>query len=272
VYSQRLSTLTPGFSGADIANVVNEAALHAARELQDKVSKKNLEYAIERVVAGPEKKTGILNPQEKNIVAYHESGHALVGWMLQHTDALLKVTILPRTSQALGFAQYTPNDKKLYSPEELMDIMCMALGGRVAESLTFNRITTGAQNDLEKVTNMAYAQIRDFGFNSVIGNVSFELTGAKKPYSKRTGAAIDLEARQLIADAYRRTENVLKENQDKLEMLAQLLLKKETLNYQDVEDLLGPPPFGKKHLVTPLDFEHQLNEQSNLGKDGQSMT
>merc|ERR1719336_138546 len=270
-YSQRLATLTPGFSGADIANVVNEAALHAARDLQDKVKKHNLEYAIERVIAGVEKKTGILNLHEKNIVAYHESGHALVGWMLEHTDALLKVTILPRTSQALGFAQYTPQDKKLFSPEEMMDRMCMALGGRVAESLTFNRITTGAQNDLEKVTKMAYSQIRNFGFNSTVGEVSFELTGAEKPYSKKLAATMDLEARNLIADAYRKTEDLLKAHQDKLELLAQLLIKKETLSYQDVEDLLGPPPFGKKHLVTPIDYENQLKEQSKLGDEGQQI-
>jgi len=179
---------------------------------------------------------------------------------------------LPRTSQALGFAQYTPTDKKLYSPEELLDRMCMALGGRVAESLTFNRITTGAQNDLEKVTKIAYAQIRDFGFNSAVGQVSFEQSGGKKPYSKKLAATMDLEARNLIASAYKRTEDILKQNQDKLEVLAQLLIKKETLNYQDVEDLLGPPPFGKKHLVNPIDYENQLKEQSKLGEQGQGMT
>jgi len=270
-YSQRLATLTPGFSGADIANVVNEAALHAARELKDRIEKADLEYSIERVVAGPEKKTQVLGIQEKTVVAYHESGHALVGWLLEHTDALLKVTIIPRTTQALGFAQYTPQDKKLYSPEELMDIMCMALGGRVAESLTFNKITTGAQNDLEKVTNMAYSQIRDFGFSPVVGNVSFEMTGGKKPYSKRLAATIDMEAKKLIAEAYKRTETLLQQNQDKLEQLSQLLLKKETLNYQDVEELLGPPPFGKKHLVSPIDFDQQLKRQSQLGADNQSM-
>merc|ERR1719495_1723998 len=141
-YSERLATLTPGFSGADLANLVNEAALHAARDLQEKIKDHNLEYAIERVTAGPEKKTRMVSPHERTVVAYHESGHALVGWMLQHTDALLKVTIIPRSSAALGFAQYTPVDKKLFSPDELMDRMCMALGGRVAESLTFNKITT----------------------------------------------------------------------------------------------------------------------------------
>merc|ERR1719367_2044219 len=168
-YKERLAQLTPGFSGADLANLVNEAALHAARDLQNKITDKNLEYAIERVIAGPEKKTKMLSSHERSVVAYHESGHALVGWMLQHTDALLKVTIIPRTSAALGFAQYTPLDKKLFSPEELMDRMCMALGGRVAESLTFNKITTGAQNDLDKVTKMAYSQVREFGFNEQVG-------------------------------------------------------------------------------------------------------
>jgi len=270
-YSERLATLTPGFSGADLANLVNEAALHAARDLQDKVKDHNLEYAIERVTAGPEKKTKVISPHERTVVAYHESGHALVGWMLKHTDALLKVTIIPRTSAALGFAQYTPVDKKLFSPEELMDRMCMALGGRVAESLTFNRITTGAQNDLEKVTKMAYAQIREFGFNETVGLVSFEMGQGKKPYSKKLAATMDLEAKQLIAQAYKKTEDVLSENQDKLEILAQRLLEVETLNYEDVEALLGPPPFGKKHLVSPADYEQGLKQQSELAEKGQGM-
>merc|ERR1719422_2203734 len=213
-YSPRLATLTPGFSGADLANLVNEAALHAARDLQEKVKDHNLEYAIERVTAGPEKKTKVISPHERTVVAYHESGHALVGWMLKHTDALLKVTIIPRTSAALGFAQYTPVDKKLFSPEELMDRMCMALGGRVAESLTFNKVTTGAQNDLEKVTKMAYSQIRDFGFNEAVGQVSFEMGQGKKPYSKWLQNTMDLEAKKLIAQAFKKTEEVLKDNEE----------------------------------------------------------
>ena len=240
VYSERLAQLTPGFSGADLANLVNEAALHAARDLQDKIKEKNLEYAIERVIAGPEKKTKMLSAHERTVVAYHESGHALVGWMLQHTDALLKVTIIPRTSAALGFAQYTPLDKKLFSPEEMMDRMCMALGGRVAESLTFNKITTGAQNDLDKVTKMAYAQIREFGFNDQVGLVSFDMSGGgKKPYSKRLAATMDLEARKMIGAAYTRTEELLQEHKDKLEIMAQRLLEVETLNYDDVVALIG---------------------------------
>ena len=243
-YKERLAQLTPGFSGADLANLVNEAALHAARDLQSKITDKNLEYAIERVIAGPEKKTKMLSSHERSVVAYHESGHALVGWMLQHTDALLKVTIIPRTSAALGFAQYTPLDKKLFSPEELMDRMCMALGGRVAESLTFNKITTGAQKDLDKVTKMAYAQVGEFGFNEQVGLVSFDLSGGgKKPYSKKLAATMDLETRQMIAEAYKRTEMILMENKDKLEIMAQKLLEVETLNYNDVVALIGESRF-----------------------------
>jgi len=271
-YSERLAQLTPGFSGADLANLVNEAALHAARDLQKKVQTHNLEYAIERVIAGPEKKTKVLSPHERKVVAYHESGHALVGWMLEHTDALLKVTIIPRTSAALGFAQYTPLDKKLFSPEEFMDRMCMALGGRVAESLTFNKITTGAQSDLDKVTKMAYAQIREFGFSENVGLMSFDMSGGgKKPYSKKLAATMDLEARQMIAEAYKRTEAVLMEHGDKLELLAQRLLEVETLNYADVVELIGPPPHGKKHLVSPVEYEHGLKQQSEMGDKGQSM-
>ena len=239
-YSDRLAQLTPGFSGADLANLVNESALHAARDLQKTIKQENLEYAIERVIAGPEKKTKMLSAHERTVVAYHESGHALVGWMLKHTDALLKVTIIPRTSAALGFAQYTPQDKKLFSPEELSDRMCMALGGRVAESLTFNKITTGAQNDLERVTKMAYAQVREFGFSKEVGLVSFDLSGGgKKPYSKKLAHTIDLETRKIIAEAYKRTEEILFENVDKLELLAQKLLEVETLNYADVVALIG---------------------------------
>lgn len=158
-YSQRLARLTPGFSGADIANVCNEAALHAARNSQNKVKKHNLEYAVERLVGGTEKRSHALSPVERKVIAFHESGHALVGWLLPNSDVLLKVTIVPRTSLALGFAQYTPSEQQLYSKEELFDKMCMALGGRAAEDLIFNSITTGAQNDLEKVTKMAYAQV-----------------------------------------------------------------------------------------------------------------
>ncbi|XP_067004008.2 mitochondrial inner membrane m-AAA protease component paraplegin [Anabrus simplex] len=266
-YSRRLAHLTPGFSGADIANVCNEAALHAARHKQKSVRGSDLEYAVERLVGGTEKRSHVMSPEEKRVVAYHESGHALVGWMLKYTDALLKVTIVPRTNLALGFAQYTPTDRKLHSKEELFEKMCMALGGRVAESLTFNRVTTGAQNDLQKVTQMAYAQIRQFGMSDIVGLVSFPEERSneigKRPYSKRLAAVIDTEARQLVASAYIKTEQVLKEHNDKLKMLAEALLAKETLNYDEVEKLIGPPPHGKKRLIDPGEFEESVGNVPN---------
>ncbi|PNF17073.1 Paraplegin [Cryptotermes secundus] len=268
-YSKRLAHLTPGFSGADIANVCNEAALHAARYKQNTVRGENLEYAVERVVGGTEKRSHVMSPAEKRVVAYHESGHAIVGWMLRYTDALLKVTIVPRTNLALGFAQYMPTDQKLYSREELFERMCMALGGRVAESLTFNRITTGAQNDLEKVTKMAFAQVRVYGMSKSVGLVSFPEEETKeigrRPYSKRLAALMDEEAHKLVTAAYLKTEQVLKENKEKLELLAETLLEKETLNYDDVEKLIGPPPFGKKRLIGPAEFEVSVNKAAEEG-------
>ncbi|XP_066250735.1 mitochondrial inner membrane m-AAA protease component paraplegin isoform X2 [Euwallacea similis] len=270
-YSKRLAFLTPGFSGADIANVCNEAALHAARLKQHKVTGNDLEYAVERLVGGTEKRSHSMSPQEKRVVAYHESGHALVGWMLKHTDALLKVTIVPRTNLALGFAQYVPKDQKLHSREELFDKMCMALGGRVAEALVFNRITTGAQNDLDKVTKMAYANVKEYGMNENVGLVSFPEEDTKelgrRPYSKKFANLIDLEARRLVALAYQHTEEVLNKNRDKLELLAENLLKKETLNYDDVENLFGPPPFGKKKLIDPAEFEETIRKESGDSKE-----
>ncbi|KAL1131091.1 hypothetical protein AAG570_012328 [Ranatra chinensis] len=259
-FSKRLAFLTPGFSGADIANVCNEAALHAARSLKRRVSKEDLEYAVERVVGGTEKRSHVMTPEEKQVVAYHESGHALVGWLLPHTDVLLKVTIVPRTNLALGFAQYTPSEQKLYSKEELFGKMCMALGGRAAEAISFNKITTGAQNDLQKVTDIAYRMVQLFGMNETVGLISFELfkDQGMRPYSKRMSSVIDHEARKLVSEAYKKTEKLLKDNYQKLELMSQELLKKETLNYNDVEKLLGPPLFGKKKLLDPAEFEMSL--------------
>lgn len=274
-FSQRLARLTPGFSGADIANVCNEAALHAARNTQKEVSSKNLEYAVERLVGGTEKRSHALSLAERKVIAYHESGHALVGWMLPNSDILLKVTIVPRTSLALGFAQYTPSEQHLYSKEELFDKMCMALGGRAAENLIFNRITTGAQNDLEKVTKIAYAQIKKFGMNPSLGPIyvrdadetegggSLGAGGGKKPFSRAMESMIDNEARNVVATAYQATELILTENRDKLEKLAEALLEKETLDYDEVVELIGPPPhdIGKRQ-VDSVEFEQSLK---NLG-------
>ena len=257
-YATRMAQLTPGFSGADIANVCNEGALYAAKNKAAFVTRQDLEYSVERVVGGTEKKSRVITPSERKVIAYHESGHALVGWLLKYTDALLKVTIVPRTSAVLGFAMNLPSDQKLYNQEELFDKMCMALGGRVAESLTFNRVSTGAQNDLQKVTEMAYAQVRTYGMDSVVGNLSFpsgeELGGGRRPYSKKLASTIDHRSRLLVARAYKKTEKVLMENKDKLKLLAETLLEKETLNYQDVVDLIGPPLHGAKKTVDLLDF------------------
>lgn len=272
-YSARLATLTPGFSGADIANVCNEAALHAARSSQKTVMTKNLEYAVERLVGGTEKRSHALSPVERRVIAFHESGHALVGWLLPNSDVLLKVTIVPRTSLALGFAQYTPKEQKLYTKEQLFDKMCMALGGRAAENITFNRITTGAQNDLEKVTKMAYAQIKVFGMSSTIGPISFSEESesdpyAGKPYSKHMANLFDMEARRMITEAYEKTEQILRDNGDKLRTLAEALLEKETLNYDQVVELIGPPLYDDaKRKIEPVEFEDSLKKLANGGDE-----
>ncbi|KAI5644823.1 peptidase family m41 domain-containing protein [Phthorimaea operculella] len=501
-YVKRLAYLTPGFSGADIANVCNEAALHAARYKQNIVKAADLEYAVERVVGGTEKRSHAMSPAEKKIVAYHEAGHAVAGWMLEHTDGLLKVTIVPRTNMTLGFAQYTQSDQKLYSKEEehtdgllkvtivprtnmtlgfaqytqsdqklyskeesntrntdvllkvtivprtnmtlgfaqytqsdqklyskeevtivpwtnmtlgfaqytqsdqklyskeevtivprtnmtlgfaqytqsdqklyskeesntrshtdgllkitivprtnmtlgfaqytqsdqklyskevehtdgllkativprtnmalgfaqytqsdqklyskeevtivprtnmtlgfaqytqsdqklyskeeLFDRMCMALGGRAAEALMFNSITSGAQNDLEKVTKIAYAQIQIYGMSKAVGLVSFpDAEQGKNPFSKALRSLIDLEARKLIGQAYFRTEQLLRDHKDKLQKLGDELLKKETLNFDEVQAVLGPPPFPKKKYIDPIEFENSLKELENVAK------
>ncbi|PRD27258.1 UNVERIFIED_CONTAM: Paraplegin [Trichonephila clavipes] len=260
-HSERLATLTPGFSGADIANVCNEAALYAARNQKKTVSASDLEYAVERVVGGTEKRSKVISPAEKRVIAFHECGHALTGWLMKYTDALMKVSIVPRTTNVLGFAQYLPSDQKLYSSEELFERMCMALGGRVAETIVFNHVSTGAQDDLKKVTKMAYAQIKQYGMDEVIGPLSFPTDKernsnfvGKKPYSKRLARTIDEQARFLIARAHKRTETILKENRDKLDKLAEALLQKEVLNYDDVVNLIGPPAHGKKVLIEAVDF------------------
>ncbi|TDG41839.1 hypothetical protein AWZ03_011729 [Drosophila navojoa] len=273
-YSQRLARLTPGFSGADIANVCNEAALHAARNVQAEVTSKNLEYAVERLVGGTEKRSHALSLTERKVIAYHESGHALVGWMLPNSDILLKVTIVPRTSLALGFAQYTPSEQHLYSKEELFDKMCMALGGRAAENLVFKRITTGAQNDLEKVTKIAYSQIKKFGMNEKLGPIYVRdanesggggASGSSKPFSRAMDSIIDHEARSVVSAAYKTTEELLIKHRDKLEKLAEALLDKETLDYDEVVNLIGPPPFDPtKRQVDSVEFEQTLK---NLGTD-----
>ncbi|XP_011870335.1 PREDICTED: paraplegin [Vollenhovia emeryi] len=259
-YSGYLAYLTSGFSGADIANVCNEAALHAARDKKKQVDSSDLTYAIDRTIGGLTKINNPLTPSTKRIIAYREAGHALVGWLLEHTDALLKVTIVPRTNSKLGFARYTKTDHKLYSKEQLFEKICMTIGGRVAEHVTFDKITTSAKNDLKFITEMAYHQVQQYGMSPAVGLISFEeehtSTKTKKLYSKKLGNLMDAEVRRIIGEAYERTRQLLLDNKDKLDTLAEALLKRETLSYDDVEKLIGPPPYGKKRLVEPAEFEN----------------
>ncbi|CAM9699803.1 unnamed protein product [Lampetra fluviatilis] len=271
-YSQRLAELSPGFSGADIANVCNEAALHAARENSKSVGVDDFEYAVERVIAGTAKKSKILSKEERRIVAFHESGHAVTGWLLQHTDAVLKVSIAPRTNAALGFAQILPRDQYLHSTEELFERMCMALGGRVAEAITFNKVTNGAEDDLRKVTRLAYNMIRSFGMNEVVGHVSFpsadeEGVPGRRPYSRALQEVMDHEARKTVAQAYRRTEKLLLENRDKLILLAEALLEHEVVSYDDIVKLLGPPAHGPKRLIPPQSWVEAERDRQDTGED-----
>jgi len=249
--SKRLATLTPGCSGADIANICNEGALIAARLDKKLVELKDFEAAIERVIAGLEKKNRILSQEEKVVVAYHEAGHATVGWFMEHSNPLLKVSIVPRGSGALGYAQYHPKDQYLYTKEQLMDQMCLILGGRIAEKLKFGKISTGARDDLEKVTKLAYSQISQYGMNGEVGLVSFrndedrERYAVHKPYSQQTARLIDVEAKKLVSQAFDIAEKLLIEKKEVWEKVAQLLLEKEVLTREDMIQLIGKRPFDE---------------------------
>jgi cell division protease FtsH len=247
----KLASQTPGFAGAEIANVCNEAALIAARNNKKEVEMPDFQDAIDRVIGGLEKKNKIISEDEKRIVAYHESGHAVCGWFLEYADPLVKVSIVPRGVAALGYAQYLPKEQFLYTREQLFDQMCMALGGRAAEDIVFGKISTGAQNDLERITKLAYAMIAIYGMNEKVGNVSFydpqqEYT-FQKPYSEETARIIDEEVRALIERAYLRTKQLLTEKKKEMECLAQELLEKEILFQQDLERLIGKRPYEIKH-------------------------
>jgi len=248
----KLAEQTPGFAGADIANVCNEAALIAARKGKAMVEMDDFQDAIDRVIGGLEKKHKIILPEEKKIIAYHEAGHAVCGWFLEHAYPLLKVTIVPRGVAALGYAQYTPKEQYLYNTEQLIDQMCMTLGGRASEEIFFGKISTGAQNDLQQVTKMSYAMVTVYGMSEKVGNISFydpqQENTFTKPYSEETGKLIDDEVRKLVDDAYQRTLELLTEKKEEVEKIALALLNREVLHQQDVEDLIGKRPYGEKKI------------------------
>ncbi|MDP2436619.1 MAG: ATP-dependent zinc metalloprotease FtsH, partial [archaeon] len=247
-WARKLATLTPGMSGAELANICNEAALIAAREHLTTIGLRHFEAAIERVIAGLEKKTRLMSPIEKKTVAYHEAGHAIVGWFLQFADPLLKVSIVPR-GNALGYAQLQGRDKNLLHEQEILDKVCMALGGRAAEELTFGEITNGASDDLSRVTQMAYRCITHWGFNPAVGHLSFpemESYQVERPYSEHTSRVIDLQVREYVDNAYQRTKGLLRERSHELETIAQMLLEREVISRQDMEEALGKRPWNQK--------------------------
>ncbi|GMQ24944.1 ATP-dependent zinc metalloprotease FtsH [Algoriphagus sp. oki45] len=251
VDAKKLAAQTPGFAGAEIANVCNEAALIAARRNKSAVDMQDFQDAVDRVIGGLEKKNKIISPEEKKIVAYHEAGHAVAGWFLEHADPLVKVSIVPRGVAALGYAQYLPKEQFLYQTEQLIDEMCMTLGGRAAEEIVFGKISTGALSDLERITKMAYSIVSVYGMNEKLGNISFydsKSDGYKmtKPYSEATAEMIDQEVSKLIQFAYERTLDLLKEHRNELETLANELLEKEILFQSDLEKLIGKRPFAKE--------------------------
>jgi cell division protease FtsH len=247
-----LASQTPGFAGAEIANICNEAALLAARKEKDVVEMDDFEQAIDRVIAGLEKKNKLISPEERQVIAFHESGHAIAGWFLENTDPVVKVSIVPRGLSALGYAQYLPEERYLYSREALLDRMTMAIGGRVAEEIVFGSITTGAQNDLERITKMAYAMVVDYGMSEAIGQVSFNLSRRgedeplfDKPYSDATAEAIDREVKQIIDEARERARVLLRDKRDLLDQMAEALLDKEVLGPSELVEILGERPHGE---------------------------
>jgi AFG3 family protein len=249
----KLAEQTPGFAGADIANVCNEAALIAARKNKDAVDMSDFQDAIDRVIGGLEKKNKLILPEEKEIIAYHEAGHAICGWFLEHAYPLLKVTIVPRGTAALGYAQYTPREQYLYNTEQLMDQICMTLGGRASEEIFFGKISTGASNDLQQISKIAYSMVTVYGMNAKLGNVSYfdpaQENYFTKPFSEETGKLIDEEVRKLIDKAYVRTKELLLAKKGDVEKLAKELLKKEVLFQSDVEALIGKRPYEEKKVL-----------------------
>lgn len=264
-----LARQTPGFSGADIANVCNEAALIAARQGKKAVDKQDFLDAVDRIVGGLEKKNKIMTVAEKRAIAYHEAGHATVSWMLEHAAPLVKVTIVPR-GRSLGAAWYLPEERLIVHPEQMLDEMCAALGGRAAEKVMFDRISTGALSDLEKVTKQARAMVTIYGLSDKVGNLTYYDSsgqneyGFTKPYSEKTAELIDQEISNIIEEQYQRAVKLLVENKDKLTQLAEVLLEKEVIFKDNLEKIFGKRPFEKEELVE--NKEETVKENKELNK------
>lgn len=266
-----LASQTPGFAGAEIANVCNEAAILAARRDKKAIETEDFEQSIDRVIGGLEKKNKLISPEEREIVAFHEAGHAITGWFLKYADPLVKVSIVPRGLAALGYAQYLPEERYLHTKEALQDHMTMAIGGRVAEEIVFGRITTGARSDLERITKTAYAMVVDYGMSDKIGNVSFNISGRadespmfEKPYSDETARLIDEEVKAIIEEVRERARELLLEKREKLDDLANALLKKEVLGPKELLEILGERPYGDYVSVNGQHEKEEGEEQQQV--------
>ena len=265
-----LAKQTPGFSGADIANVCNESALIAARKEKKVVERQDFLDAVDRIVGGMERKTKIITKEEKRTIAFHEAGHATVSWLLEHAHPLVKVTIIPR-GRSLGAAWYLPEERQITTRDQLLDEMCAALGGRVSEELMFGKISTGAMNDLEKITKQSYAMIAYFGMSEKVGHVSFYDSSGQtdmtftKPYSEKTAELIDNEVKDLIEEAYKRSFEILKKHKDGLTQLAEILLEKEVIFAEDLERIFGKRPWKTQH-EKEAEVKKELEEKKKNSK------
>jgi AFG3 family protein len=265
-----LAEMTPGFVGADIANVCNEAALIAARHGKTAVGLDDFNYALDKVIGGLEKKNKIISPEEKKIIAYHEAGHAICGWFLEYAHPLVKVTIVPRGLAALGYAQYLPKEQYITRKEKLLDDICMTLGGRAAESVVFDKISTGAQSDLDHITRLSYDMILNYGLNDKVGNVSFHSMMNEtytRPFSEQTAWLVDQEVKNMIDEQYVRAKTLLRERKKELDQLASALLEKEVLHRADLEEIIGKRPF-----TDPMPGESGPMPEIELGEPGEGGT